>query len=58
METDKLGQADVVVHTAHKGVAFGIRQYRPFKYIRLDGLFVNPSTREFNIEFKAPGDKN
>lgn len=56
VETDKLGQADVVVHTAHKGVAFGIRQYRPFKYIRLHGLFVNPSTREFNIEFKAAVD--
>lgn len=56
VETDKLGQADVVVHTAHKGVAFGIRQYRPFKYIRLHGLYVNPSTREFNVEFKAAVD--
>lgn len=46
VETDKLGQADVVVHTAHRAIAFGIRQYRPFKYIRLHGLYTNPDVRE------------
>lgn len=53
VETDKLGQADVVVHTAHRGIAFGIRQYRPFKYIRLTGIYTNPITFENNVEFKA-----
>lgn len=56
IETDKLGQADVVVHTAHRGIAFGIRQYRPFKYIRLTGLFINPHVRDINVEYKAAVD--
>lgn len=56
VETDKLGQADVVVHTAHRAIAFGIRQYRPFKYIRLNGLYVNPDVYENNVEFKATKD--
>lgn len=51
VETDKLGQADVVVHTAHRAIVFGIRQYRPAKYIRLHGLCVNPDVREHNVEF-------
>lgn len=56
IETDKLGQADVVVHTAHRAIAFGIRQYRPFKYIRLTGLYVSPIVYDNNIEFKAAED--
>lgn len=53
IETDKLGQADVVVHTGHKGIVFGIRQFRPFKYIRLHGLYVNPNVYDTNLDFKA-----
>lgn len=56
VETDKLGQADVVVHTAHRGIAFGIRQFRPFKYIRLTGIYANPVVYDNNIEFKAAQD--
>lgn len=56
VETDKLGQADVVVHTAHRAIAFGIRQYRPFKSIRLNGLYINPDVREYNVEFKEATD--
>lgn len=56
VETDKLGQADVVVHTAHRAIAFGIRQFRPFKYIRLNGIYTNPTTRENNVEFKTATD--
>lgn len=56
VETDKLGQMDLVIHTAHRAIAFGIRQLRPFKYLRLNGLYVNPTTRENNVEFQAPTD--
>lgn len=53
---DKLGQADVVVHTGHKAVAFGIRQFRPFKYIRLHNLHVNANTYDFNVGFATAKD--
>lgn len=56
IETDRLGQFDLVVHTAHRGIAFGIREYVPFKYIRLTGLPVNSMVKDVNIEFNTPQD--
>lgn len=56
IEVDRVGQHDLVVHTAHKAVAFGIREYRPFRYIRLTGLSINPSLYDEQIEFTTPTD--
>lgn len=47
IKTDTLGLHLYVQNTLHRGFMFGIRQHVPAKCLKLGGIYMNPTTREF-----------